>query len=396
MQARLATAGAPLARLGDWLIPLGLAVFGLYETLGKAPPERGAKLLQTLGVLAVAVPLLWRRRAPLVVLAVVVVGFAVAWPAERSTGGVTFTAVFGLLIAVFSVGAYAERARAVPVVAVAAAMVVAMLAADVRAGYLRPADAAGSLVFFAVGFYAGELVRVRHLRALALEEKAAALERERDQRARAAVAEERARMARELHDVLAHSLSTMVLQAGASRQVLRSDVETVEELLLSIEGTGREALGEVRQLLGLLRASDDAGGLRPQPTLASIDGLIEETSKAGLPVDLRVEGEPVALSPGLDLSAYRIVQEALTNALKHAGPARAEVVIRYGDRDLELAITDDGLGARAGPADGQPSGHGLLGMHERVALYGGSMTAGPRAGSGYALRARLPLDPVGT
>jgi signal transduction histidine kinase len=394
MQARLATAGAPLARLGDWLIPLGLAVFGLYETLGKAPPVRGAKLLQTLGVLAVAGPLLWRRRAPLVVLAVVVVGFAVAWPAERSTGGVTFTAVLGLLIAVFSVGAYAERARAVPVVAVTAAMVVAMLVADVRAGYLRPADAAGSLVFFAVGFYAGELVRVRHLRALALEEKAAALERERDQRARAAVAEERARMARELHDILAHTLSTMVLQAGASRQVLRSDVETVEELLLSIEGTGRDALGEVRRLLGLLRASDDADGLRPQPTLASIGGLIEETTKAGLPVDLRVEGEPVALSPGLDMSAYRIVQEGLTNVLKHAGPARAEVVIRYGDRDLELAITDDGVGPRPGSADSQPAGHGLLGMQERVALYGGLMTAGPRAGGGYGLRARLPLDPA--
>jgi signal transduction histidine kinase len=394
MQARLATAGAPLARLGDWLIPLGLAVFGLYETLGEAPPERGAKLLQTLGVLAVAVPLLWRRRAPLVVLAVVVVGFAVAWPAERSTGGVTFTAVFGLLIAVFSVGAYAERARAVPVVAVAAAMVVAMLAADVRAGYLRPADAAGSLVFFAVGFYAGELVRVRHLRAQALEEKAAALERAREERARAAVAEERARMARELHDILAHTLSTMVLQAGAARQVLRSDPATVEELLLSIERTGREALGEVRRLLGLLRANDDAGGLGPQPTLASIDGLIEETSKAGLPVDLRVEGEPVALSAGLDLSAYRIVQEALTNALKYAGPARAQVVIRYGDRELELAITDDGAGGRAEPADGQPAGHGLLGMQERVALYGGSMTAGPRAGGGYALHARLPLDPA--
>jgi signal transduction histidine kinase len=166
---------------------------------------------------------------------------------------------------VFSVGAYAERARAVPVVVVvvaaaAGAMVVGMLAADVRAGYLRPADAVGSLVFFAVGFYAGELVRVRHLRALALEEKAAALERERDQRARAAVAEERARMARELHDVLAHTLSTMVLQAGASRQVLRSDVEAVEELLLCIERTGREALGEVRRLLGLLRASDDPQG----------------------------------------------------------------------------------------------------------------------------------------
>ena len=396
MQARLATAGAPLARLGDWLIPLGLAVFGLYETLGEAPPERGAKLLQTLGVLAVAVPLLWRRRAPLVVLAVVVVGFAVAWPAERSTGGVTFTAVLGLLIAVFSVGAYAERARAVPVVAVAAAMVVAMLVADVRAGYLRPADAAGSLVFFAVGFYAGELVRVRHLRAQALEEKAAARERARDERARAAVAEERARMARELHDILAHTLSTMVLQAGAARQVLRSDPATVEELLLSIERTGREALGEVRRLLGLLRANDDAGGLGPQPTLASIDGLIEETSKAGLPVDLRVEGEPVALSAGLDLSAYRIVQEALTNALKHAGPARAQVVIRYGDHDLELAISDDGAGARAGPADGQAGGHGLLGVQERVALLGGSMTAGPREGGGYALRARLPLDPAGT
>jgi signal transduction histidine kinase len=391
MQARLASAGAPLARLGDWLIPLGLGVFGLYETLGKAPPERGAKLLQTLGVLVVAVPLLWRRRAPLAVLAAVVVGFAVAWPAERSTGGVTFAAVFGLLIAVFSVGAYAQRARAVPVVAVAAAMVAAMLAADVRAGYLRPADAAGSLVFFAVGFYAGELVRVRHLRALALEERATALERERDERARAAVAEERTRMARELHDVLAHTLSTMVLQAGASRQVLRSDPATVEELLLSIERTGREALGEVRRLLGLLRASDDPSGLLAQPTLASVHGLIQEAAKAGLPVDLRVEGEPVALSPGLDLAAYRIVQEALTNALKHAGAARAEVVIRYGDHDLELAITDDGASARARPADGRPAGHGLLGVQERVALYGGSMTAGPQAGGGYALRARLPL-----
>jgi signal transduction histidine kinase len=251
-------------------------------------------------------------------------------------------------------------------------------------------------VFVAVGFYAGELVRIRHLRALALEERATALERERDERARAAVAEERTRMARELHDILAHTLSTMVLQAGASRQVLHSDLETVEELLLSIARTGREALGEVRRLLGLLRASDDPDGLLPQPTLANLDGLIQETSKAGLPVELRVEGKPVAPSPGLDLAAYRIVQEALTNALKHAGPARAEVVIRYGDRDLELVISDDGAGARAGSADGQPAGHGLLGVQEPVALYGGLVTAGPRAGGGYALRARLPLDPAGT
>ena len=204
-------------------------------------------------------------------------------------------------------------------------------------------------------------------------------------------------MARELHDVLAHSLSTMVLQAGASRQVLRSDLEAVEELLLSIERTGREALGEVRRLLGLLRAGDDVDGRLPHPTLASIDGLIEETTKAGLPVDLRVEGDPVALSPGLDLSAYRIVQEALTNVLKHAGPsARTEVRVSTDNHAVIIEVLDNGLGARAGPADGQPSGHGLLGMHERVALYGGSMTAGPQAGSGYALRARLPLDPVGT
>jgi signal transduction histidine kinase len=152
----------------------------------------------------------------------------------------------------------------------------------------------------------------------------------------------------------------------------------------------------VRRLLGLLRASDDPDGLLPQPTLASIDGLIEETTKAGLPVELRIEGEAVALSPGLDLAAYRIVQEGLTNALKHAGPARAEVVIRYGDHDLELAISDDGASGRARPTDGQPAGHGLLGVQERVALYGGSMTAGPRAGGGYALRACLPLDPAGT
>ena len=195
-------------------------------------------------------------------------------------------------------------------------------------------------------------------------------------------------MARELHYVLAHTLSTMVLKAGASRQVLRSDVETVEELLLSIEGTGREALGEVRQLLGLLRASDDPDALLPQPTLASIDGLLEETTKAGLSVDLRVEGEPVALSPGLDLSVYRIVQEALTNALKHAGPARARVRITYEPDAVMLEVEDDGHGSAAADDRG---GHGLVGMRERVSLFGGSLRAGEGDEGGYAVRARLPL-----
>ena len=220
-----------------------------------------------------------------------------------------------------------------------------------------------------------------------VEERSAALEREQDANVRVAAAEERARIARELHDVLSHSVSVMVVQAGAERLALGSERAATGETLEAIENTGRQALAEMRRLLGMLRAEGESPAHAPQPTLAELDGLVSQVREAGLPVELYVEGEPTALPPGVDVSVYRIVQEALTNVLKHAGPATARVVVRYAGRELELEISDDGRGSAAvGDA-----GHGLVGMRERVALYGGDFDAGVSNGGGFVVRARLPL-----
>jgi len=209
-------------------------------------------------------------------------------------------------------------------------------------------------------------------------------------RAAAAISEERARIARELHDVVAHSVSVMVLQARGGRRVLESDPAEARQAFAAIERTGHEALDEMRRLLGMLRRSDEEVALAPQPSLRELDRLVEQIRAAGLPVQVVREGEPRELPPGVELSAFRIVQEALTNALKHAGPARARVVIRYGADDLELEVADDGAGA----GNGSVPGYGLIGMRERVSVYGGELEAGRQAGGGYALRVRLPLGSV--
>jgi signal transduction histidine kinase len=212
-------------------------------------------------------------------------------------------------------------------------------------------------------------------------------ERERDVAAREAVVEERARIARELHDAIAHNVSMMVVQAGAERQVLDPDHGSTREVLETIERIGRGALTEMRRLVGMLR-SDSADPLSPQPGLDDLSTLVAQVREAGLPVDLRVEGERRDLPVGIELSAYRIVQEALTNALKHAGDARATVHVRYGAESLELEIVDDGPGAPAPVASG---GHGLAGMRERVALYGGRLDAGRRPSGGFSVRVLLPI-----
>jgi signal transduction histidine kinase len=230
------------------------------------------------------------------------------------------------------------------------------------------------------------MVRQRETHAQLVEERSAALDREREANTRVAAAEERARIARELHDVLSHSVSVMVVQAGAERMALGSDRSATGETLEAIERTGRQALTEMRRLLGMLRV-DEPPAHEPQPTLAELDGLLSQVREAGLPVKLQVEGEPSNLPPGIAVSAYRIVQEALTNVLKHAGPAQARVIVRYASGELELEITDDGRG----PGKPGDPGHGLVGMRERVALYGGDLDARARNGGGFVVRARLPL-----
>jgi signal transduction histidine kinase len=232
-------------------------------------------------------------------------------------------------------------------------------------------------------------VRDRQLRAEALAARADLLEREQELRANEAVAEERARIARELHDLVAHNVSVMVVQAGAERHALGEGQESTRATLASIEQAGRQALAEARRLLGMLRRKGDHEELEPQPSVDQIDVLIEQVERAGLPVTLDIEGERVPLPAGVDLCAYRIVQEGLTNTLKHAGPARAEVRLRYASRALDIEVRDDGRGATHVNGDG--SGHGLIGMRERVALYGGALETGPREGGGFEIRAHIPL-----
>ncbi len=212
-------------------------------------------------------------------------------------------------------------------------------------------------------------------------------ERERDVAAREAVVEERARIARELHDAIAHNVSMMVVQAGAERRVLGTASPATKEVLETIEQIGRGALTEMRRLVGMLRA-DSPDLLAPQPRLADLPTLMTQVREAGLPVDFTVDGQSRQLPVGIELSAYRIVQEALTNALKHAGQAQAAVHLRYGPDTLELEITDDGGGTRAQVPGG---GHGLVGMRERVSLYGGKFDAGSRPGGGFTVRVLLPL-----
>jgi signal transduction histidine kinase len=219
------------------------------------------------------------------------------------------------------------------------------------------------------------------------ERRAEIAERERDVAAREAVVEERARIARELHDAIAHNVSMMVVQAGAERRVLGDESSSTREVLATVEQIGRGALTEMRRLVGMLR-SDSADELAPQPALDDLPRLVAQVQEAGLPVELQIEGERRELPVGIELSAYRIVQEALTNALKHAGDARASVHVRYAPDSLELEIIDDGAGASAHIPSG---GHGLVGMRERVALYGGRLDAGRRPSGGFAIRVLLPI-----
>src|SRR4051794_8007955 len=211
-------------------------------------------------------------------------------------------------------------------------------------------------------------------------------ERERDLARREAVVEERARIARELHDVIAHHVSMIVVQAGAERRVLDPGQESTREVLTTIEGVGRSALTEMRRLVGMLRG-DSGEGLLPQPTLADVPALVSQLREAGMPVELRIEGDRRELPVGIELSAYRVVQEGLTNALKHAEPSSVRVRIRYGARSVELEIADDGVGAAA---DLPSSGHGLVGIRERVALYGGELEAGQGSDGGFVLHVLLP------
>ena len=243
-------------------------------------------------------------------------------------------------------------------------------------------------LFLTLAWVGGFFIRRPVEQAHAAEERARTLELEQETAARDAISQERQRIARELHDVIAHSVSVMTVQTGAVRRLLLPEQEKEREALLSVEATGRQALTEMRRLVGLLKEDTVMPMYAPQPSMKTLDILVGTVREAGLPVELSVEGQQQELAPGVDLAAYRVVQEALTNALKYAGPARAWVTVRWASDEIELEVENDGKGD-AGEGDG--GGHGLIGMKERVAVVGGTLESGPRNGGGFVVKARIPV-----
>jgi signal transduction histidine kinase len=332
----------------------------------------------------VVLPLLARRQFPFAAPAAVwLLAVALSFADGRL---VVFTAtpLIAGMAAAFLLGGLADDTRARLGLAV-------VLGAAVVIIEQNPDHAPGDLVFtpvlFGIGWLAGFALRERAQRVEAAELRAIQAERERETTARIAVAEERARIARELHDIVAHAVSVMVLQVGAVRHKLPEQLAEDSDALRGVERTGRGALAEMRLLLGAMRGEGEEAERSPQAGLGRLDALIEEIGHAGLPVTLQVEGERFALPPAIDLSAYRIVQEGLTNALKHAHASRADVVVRYARDELQIEVRDDGGGA----AGGDGLGHGLIGVRERVKIYGGEMSAGSVNGGGFVLSTRLPL-----
>jgi signal transduction histidine kinase len=337
----------------------------------------GHRLPAALAALAIMAPIAVRHRYP----AVVGTGVPLASAAAHALWNPSF---IGYPIATFC-ALYALTAWTLPrrfalgTVLVAAAFLATLAAHGASVQVVVPFTVVTVAVMLLVRRIVGDRER-----------RARMAERERDVAAREAVVAERARVARELHDVIAHNVSMMVLQAGAERRVLDGTSSSTREVLQTIEQVGRSALTEMRRLLGMLR-SDAVEPLRPQPGLAQLPTLIAQVREAGLPVELRIDGEPRSLPAGIELSAFRIVQEALTNTMKHAGQARAQVSVRYRADVLELEILDDGPGATRHAAGGATSrGHGLVGMRERVTLYGGHLDTGDHPAGGFAVRVRLP------
>jgi signal transduction histidine kinase len=363
----------------DVAIVLGLGVLAIVS----ARPELTAAGGTVVVFVFVVLPLLGRRYWPLAVLAVTALG-ALATSQVSSEPWVQIASV-GL--ASFTVGEReAHRARAaLGVLAIAAAISVGFIAMD--------ADAVEALaitfVVLVPTWILGDLVRGRRLDTDRRAAEAERALREREDQARAAAAEERRHVARELHDVVAHAVSVMVIQAGAARQIVRNDPDEAEAALLTVEATGREAMTELRRFLGALADEDEVAGVAPQPGIGELETLLDRIREAGLPASLEVAGTPRAIPPSLDVTVYRIVQEALTNALRYAERAATLVRLDWGADQLRLEILDDGPGT--GEASG--SGRGLVGMRQRASLVGGRLEAGPRLGGGYAVRAWLPFDP---
>lgn len=387
-------------RAADALLAVGLLLVGLPQLfLQEFPKGSGYEEFRTpdawnaLLVVAVTLALAWRRRHPLPVLLFIIGGEMVMAAAHYPPA---VPDVVAFLLAVYSVAAHRGLAQSAlgGLVGFVYFLVYLLMLPIQSDPVVLITDSA-----LVIGVWMlGRNLRLRRAYFAELEDRAARLERARGTDARAARIEERSRIARELHDVVAHHVSVMTVQAGAARRIIDRDPGSAREAMSTIEEVGRTALSEMRRIVGVLRTDRDAeqagGELAPQPGLGDLGRLLDHVRETGLSVQLWIEGEARSPSPGVDVAAFRLIQEALTNTLKHAGPqARAWVRLYYGDDDLTVEIEDDGHGTATFVAeDGDKPGHGLVGMYERVALYGGELKIGPRVGGGFGVRARFPLE----
>lgn len=366
---------------GDTVLALGLLAFAFAELTGLPQLPR---TIVVPAAIAMTVPLLWRRRSPLFVVVIVVGAFAV----QTLLGipdNAQLASLAAILVACFSLGAHAPRTRAVVGVLFALASTGLTVA-------LEPVPAAADFGFVGLvvgGAWAvGRLVRARTHESHAHQRRADELAAASEERARLAAEGERRRIARELHDIVAHSLSLMVVQAGGAEQIVRTDPDRAAAALGTIQATGRQALIEMKRLLGLLREPEGEQELRPQPHLDHLAVLVEQVRAAGVPVELRVEGPRRPLGEGVESSVFRVAQEALTNVMKHASGAQVDIRLHYGDDELRLEITNDGPDMPH--MDG--AGRGLVGMRERTELLDGELEAGPRTEGGFRVHARFPLQ----
>jgi signal transduction histidine kinase len=362
----LALVLAVLAQLDVWLMDVD------------GPPE--AKLV---AAVLTTLPLAWRSVAPVATAVVTAGGLALGIALGLPEEGSLVTAI-APLVAFYTVGSQAGLRGT----GLAAALALVQLGVALAVSGSEALQLGLYALAIAISILVGRAVRAMGFEVDVLEARAVELERERDRRAHAAVEAERARIARELHDVIGHSISVMGVQAGAVRRLLTPEQVREREALLAVERTGRDAVEEMRRLLGILRANGAEDERNGMPTVRRIDDLVAELRRAGLDVDLRVDGELDDLPPGRALAAFRILQEALTNVLKHAPGAHVDAALRRTPAGLEIEVVDCGGTQPAVPDDG--GGHGLVGMRERVALYGGTLEAGPSAGRGFAVLARFP------
>ena len=349
----------------------------------------GPMWVNVLAGIGTTLPIAFRRRWP---LAVVVTIAAVVIGQEALNGDLTENSVTPLLtfpMAVYALGAFTDRRRAL--IGLGAAITFIWIDVAISNNH-ESADFLFTALLVGGPWLVGRIVAARSELAMELRDKADRLEREHEKQSQLAVAHERARIARELHDVVAHNVSVMVVQAAAARRMIDHDSSKAKDALGSVEQTGRSALKEMRRMVGMLGQADEGLALAPQPSVDELEWLVERARQAGLEVELTIVGEKRRLESGVDLSAFRIVQEALTNTLKHAGPATAHVTLRYGEHDVEVDVSDNGRGVPAAAGNGAVIGQGLVGMRERVAMLGGEIEAGYRKDGGFAVHAKLPLE----